>query len=112
MDACLLVLIHEALGSVIPVDLEIPTYCSFDGTRAFNSALLEQGLKVEIGFLTLEEASLLLSNLERRPALGVSERYRTTSTSVALSFDLCVFRSHVQDQMSGYVLVMSKNFSS
>ena len=35
--------------------------------------LLEQGLEIEIGFVTVEKASLLLSIEEKAPALHVSE---------------------------------------
>ena len=53
---------HEALESIIPVDIETPIYCSLDETRVFSSAsmtfLLEQGLEIEVGSVTPEKASL------------------------------------------------------
>ena len=39
--------------------------------------LLEQGLEIEIGFVTLEEASLLLSIEAEAPALHMSERVQS-----------------------------------
>ena len=38
VGACLLVLTHEPLENIIPVDLETPTYCSLDDMCVLNSA--------------------------------------------------------------------------
>ena len=63
-DACLVVLAHEAFESSIPVDIETPICFSLDDTRVFSSVsmtfLLKQGLEIEVVFVTLERASLLL----------------------------------------------------
>ena len=77
-DACLLVLTHEALESIILVDVETPIYYSLDDTRVFISVsmtfLLEQGLEIELGFVKLEKAPLLLLIGAKASALDVSER--------------------------------------
>ena len=78
VDACLLGLTHEALESIILVDLETPICCFLDDTRVFNSAcmtfLLEQDLEIVVGFVTRETASLLMSAGAKAPALDVIER--------------------------------------
>ena len=60
------------------MSLGIHTHCSFDNTSVFNSAgmtfLLKQSLEIEIGFVALEEASLLLLVGAKTPALEVSGR--------------------------------------
>ena len=72
-----MVLTHEALESILQVDIGTPSCCSLDDTRVSSvsmTLLLGQGLEIELGFVTLEKASLLLLIRSKASALDVSER--------------------------------------
>ena len=90
----MLVLTHEAFESIIPVEKETPIYCSLGDTRFFSSVsmtfLLEQGLEIELGFVTLKNGSFLLLIGAKASALDVGERAQAVERELQVETPIVV----------------------